>query len=197
MFGVRQVARFYALAAPTLFALNVFCAEAITQRVTLYPPQDAVTATYDEGRACLSFRYGMVKQFTREEWDLGYGLLRIDEQDWFRVNSSHGSRSVMKDLGELKWDDAISPPRLEPLPELPKGERREIGVDASADTHAQWAKTTQIFAKAELGHMYLVHVKDEMADFYVMFRVEDLEQNNHCTISWRLVPTPESARSPN
>lgn len=180
-----------------IFALRTFAANAPTQRVTLYPPHNATTAEYDDSKAGFSFKYGLLKQFTRNDWDLGYGFLQIGGEDWFRVNSSHQSRSVMKDLGEFGWNDSIDLPILEPLPELAKGEQRKIGVDASADTHEQWAKTTQIFAKVILGHMYLVRIKDVSADFYVLFRVEDFEQNNHCMISWRLIPSPGPAKSTN
>jgi hypothetical protein len=48
----------------------------------------------------------------------------------------------MKELGDYKWSDSFKIPALEPLPELKQGERRQITVDSSADTHQQWAKTT-------------------------------------------------------
>jgi hypothetical protein len=34
-------------------------------------------------------------------------------------------------------------------------------------------------------------VKDAQADFYVLFRVEEIEQGVHCTISWAQIPAPE------
>ena len=100
-------------------------------------------------------------------------------------------RSVMTELGEYKWSDSFKTPALEPLPELKEGERRDITVDSSGDTHRQWAQTTTHFAKAKAGYMYLVHVKDSQADLYVLFRVEEIAQGDHCTISWRQIPTPE------
>jgi hypothetical protein len=96
----------------------------------------------------------------------------------------------MKDLGKHNWADSFRVPSLEPLPVLMDGQRREITIDASGGTHAAWSNSTTHFAKASVGNMYLVHVKDDQADFYVLFRVERLEQGEQCTISWKRIPTP-------
>jgi hypothetical protein len=173
-----------------LVLVGTVCAAA-AQTVTLYPPMDSVTKKYDEGRSCFSFKYGARKDVVKKtkEWELGYGFLAIGKQDWFTLSHFDGSRSVMKDLGELKWEDSFVIPALEPLPEQPKGQPRQITIDSSADTHEAWAKSATLSAKVALSHIYLVRVKDEAADFYVMFRVEEFEQGRHCTISWRLVPS--------
>jgi hypothetical protein len=42
------------------------------------------------------------------------------------------------------------------------------------------------------GHMYLVHIKNRESNLYAMFRVEALEPSDHCTISWKIVPSPEN-----
>ena len=50
-----------------------------------------------------------------------------------------------------------------------------------------------VFAKAILGHMYVVRVVDNDADFYVLFRVEAIERGDNCTITWKRIPPPEEA----
>jgi hypothetical protein len=147
-------------------------------------------------RAYLSFRTGEVGgREMGEKLDLGFGLLKINDEDWFEVmNGSEGSgRSVIRDLGEHSWFDEIGVPVLAPLPELKPGEQRLTKVDASADTHGKWAKTTAVFAKVRVGHVYAVRVVREGADFYALFRVESHEQNKSCAISWRIVPAPAAA----
>src|SRR5215510_623670 len=158
----------FLLRIPAIIVLSAMYAAAFTQTVTLYPLHNPVTRKYDEGKACFSFKSGLLKEVTKKDWDLGYGFLRISEQDWFTVNPSRESRSVIKDLGELRWEDSFAVPALEPLPVLPPGKQREFSVDSSADTHKQWANTTNIFAKVVLGHIYAIHVKDDTADFYVL-----------------------------
>ncbi|HKQ03758.1 MAG TPA: hypothetical protein VJ464_01400 [Blastocatellia bacterium] len=165
---------------------------ATPQAVTLYPPKDKATGQYDETRACYSFKLGSNKPPHSTDWDLGYGFASISNEDWLMVGTTTpDQRSVMKELGEYRWGEYFNIPALEPLPMLKEGERREITVDSSADTHEQWAKTTSHFVKAKAGYMYLVHVKDNNVDFYVLFRVEEIEQGDHCRISWQHIPAPE------
>ena len=165
----------------------------VPQTFTLYPPRDKSSGRYDETRACFSFKMGRTKLPGSLDWDLGYGFLQMSNEDWFRVGTiATDKRSVMKELGRYTWSDSFKVRAVDPLPELKEGERREVTVDSSADTHRQWAKSTSQFAKAKAGYMYLVRVKDSQADFYVLFRVEEIEQGDHCTISWRRIPTPDN-----
>ena len=73
---------------------------------------------------------------------------------------------------------------------MKEGEERVFVVDASADTHKEWARTTTYCAKVQAGYMYLMRIKDHEADFFVLFRVEEIEQQDHCTISWKPIPAP-------
>ena len=51
-------------------------------------------------------------------------------------------------------------------------------------------KLDSAFVKAVFGHMYVVHVVDEVSDYYALFRVDALE-NSTCTVSWKLIPPPQ------
>ena len=165
--------------------------DGIPKSFTLYPPRDKVTGKHDQSRACFSFKLGAHKQPNSFDWDLGYGFAQINNEDWLIVNLGHQQRSVMKTLGAHEWSDSFEVPLLEPLPELMEGEQRHITIDASADTHAAWANSTTNHAKAKLGQIYAMHVKDDQSDFYVLFRVDQLEQGQYCTISWKRIPAPE------
>lgn len=170
-------------------------AAAAQQTVTLYSPRHKALKRYDDGRAWFSFVYGVrgteEKLITGGVWDLGYGNLLIGNEDWFQVRSGNEERSVIKDLGELNWSDSFVVPVLTPLPEIPPGQSRVVGVDASADTHKKWATTNGIFAKAIAGHIYVVHIKRSATDLYALFRVEQLTQQDNCVISWRQIPAPQ------
>ncbi len=169
--------------------------ELSAQTVTLVPPFYPITKKYNEGHSCYSFKHGalkatVLKKTKENDWDLGYGFLAINDQDWFSLHVSSENRSVMEDLGQIDWDGLITVPVLMPLPQLPKRKQREITVDSSADTHEKWAKTNKTFSKVTLGHVYAVHIKNDTADFYVLFRVIVFDQRKHCTITWRRVPPP-------
>jgi hypothetical protein len=175
------------------FALTLLISNAIAQSdlqtVTLYPPRDKATGKYDESRACFDFKSGALKQ--GRSWSLGYGFMAINDQDWFILQNSRENRTVIRDLGELKWSDSFEIPEMEPLPRLPEGERRSVVIDSSADTHQQWASETRIHAKVAVGHIYLIRVKDDESDFYVLFRVEEFRQQERCAISWKRIRSPE------
>jgi hypothetical protein len=51
-------------------------------------------------------------------------------------------------------------------------------------------KVDPLFAKAIVGHVYVIHVVDDSRDFYALIRVEALEKGDNCTVSWRLIPEP-------
>ena len=179
-----------------VFLAWVSNASAVTEtegQVTLYPPR--ATGTYSEGNACFSFKAGALKKHANGQWDLGYGFANIGGNDWFILWSAPQTRSVIKDLGELKWTDSFTVPVLQPLPKIREGETRHITVDASAKTGKQWEQTTNIMAKVVVGHMYLVRVKDPRSDFYVLFRVEDFKQGEHCTITWKRTAMPRPRRA--
>jgi len=177
---------------------SAFVLSTAAQTVTLVPPTDPVTKKYNEGRSCYSFKHGalkeaVLKQTKTNDYDLAYGFLAIGNEDWFQVKTFGGKRDVIQDLGEIDWDDlSLSKvPVLDPLPEIPEGAQRQITVDSSADTHNAWAKSTKVFAKVFLGHVYEVHVKDKTEDFYVLFKVVDFEEGKRCTITWHRIRSPE------
>lgn len=195
------------------------------QSVTLY-----ATNKYpnDRSRSFFSFKTG---SWVRESvpWDLNYGSLYVgDDFDWFSVSTSQGTRSIIKDLGALKWSDSFRVPIVEPFPKLKPGEVRKVTIDASGadgapgapgvrgadadgrvrnrtddvDTAASEKARTEkrrsgvpqvdsIFAKAVVGHIYVIHVVDDESDYYALFRVEAMEKGDNCTISWKRIKSPK------
>jgi hypothetical protein len=173
---------------------TVFAENEPEQQVTLYAPWSS--GIHNQGKACFSFKSGALQEETaNRQWDLGYGFAAINGEEWFILGSSTQTRTVIKDLGKLKWTDSFEIPVLEPLPKLREGEQRSITVDASADTGKKWARTTNIMAKVVAGHIYVVRIKDPRSDFYVTFRVEDFKERQYCTITWKRVPMPRPRRA--
>lgn len=171
----------------------ILCALVAVGRMRPVEPQvtlHAVLKGNDLSRAAFSFERAGAGSIN--DWDLLYGSLTVGEDlDWFSASVANDSRSLIRDLGALNWSDGYRVPVITPLPELQPGKMRNITVDSSADTGKRWAEKNGIFVKAVAGHMYAMHVKDSDSDFYVLFRVENIERGNNCTISWQIVPSPE------
>jgi hypothetical protein len=51
-------------------------------------------------------------------------------------------------------------------------------------------KIDPAFVKAIVGHVYVIHVVDDTRDLYALFRVEELQRGDYCTVSWKLIPEP-------
>jgi hypothetical protein len=175
-----------------LLLLPAVYVSATTPTVTLYPPIHLSKNRLDWSKSLFSFKSGLLQEMIKNttDWDLSYGTWIIADQDWFGLHFGPQTRSVIKDLGEHNWDEPLSIPILEPRPLVQKGQQWHPTVVVANDPGGAWTRSGE-YAKVILGHMYLLHVKDETADFYVMFRVEDFEQHKHCTISWRTIPTPK------
>ena len=137
----------------------------------------------------------MLKELTKStaDWDLSYGGLIINDEDWFGLHFGPETRTVIKDLGEFDWQPPFKIPVLEPRPLVEKDKKWEATV-VTNNLNDPWARSGEL-AKVALGHTYLMHIKDQTADFYVLFRVEDFEQHKYCTITWQLV-TPQEPPKP-
>lgn len=165
---------------------------ALSQSVTLYAP---LAPKYDFSRSFFDFeqaKFGEPKKF-----DLLYGNMRIaGDFDWIGASTAIDNRSLIRDLGELNWTDIYKVPVIEPLPALKEGQKRTIILDSSGLNGKAWAKNNGIFVKAVIGHLYAMHVKDSDSDYYILFRVENIERGDNCTISWEWTPTPEKETLP-
>ena len=106
------------------------------EAATLYSP---LQYNHDHSRAYFDFHTGEVAK-RGAAWDLAYGLLRAGgDDDWFQSGNAVDSRTVIKDLGKLKWTDIFAVPIIEPLPKLKPGERRTITIDVSGADGADGA----------------------------------------------------------
>ena len=159
-----------------------------TQQVTLFS-----RATYKDnglGRSAFSFQYALRSddekwsRITRKECSLYYGSVSIDhDSDWFSVSMGGDNPSRIKDLGAMAWSEIVN------TPFLPANPRPESGIRLPA-----WGESTssdESVTKVIVGHIYVVHIKKPEWDYYAMFTVDSLERNDHCTISWKRVPSPE------
>ena len=164
--------------------------QTLPQTITLFSRISHKDEGY--GRSAFNFRHGVRsdvegwEQLTHNHAHLLYGSISIDgDTDWFSVSGGGEDPSRIKDLGELEWSNVYHTPFLPANPQLSTGIRFP-GINESFESSSD-GRVTQVVA----GHMYVVHIKNRESDLYAMFRVDALERNDHCTISWKVVPSPE------
>jgi hypothetical protein len=125
---------------------------------------------------------------TNNYYDLRYGGFSLDgDRDWFDVPLGNGSRSQLKDLGELSWSEIYY------VPILPASLTPHQGGTSQSFKAGKLISVSPegVLVKATVGHLYLLHSKHDDTDLYVMFRVDALKMGDECTISWKIVPSPE------
>ena len=158
-------------------------------------PQKAVLLSQskhnDFARANFNFQLGVRGDSesppTRNVYDVRYGGFSPDDGDWLDVPIGPGSRSQIKDLGELNWSDVYDIPFL-PASPVPHSDRWSLSAGAGNSVNVS---PEGVLVRALVGHMYLVHSKGGGRDFYAMFRVEAVKPGDECAITWKLVPSPE------
>lgn len=87
------------------------------------------------------------------------------------------------------------------FPQLPSKEPEQTDRFGNLDKSASFpssSRSTDVktsgykpFIKASAGNMYVMRVVDEDNDFYVLFRVDELERGKRAKISWKRIPAPQ------
>jgi hypothetical protein len=163
------------------------------QQITLFSRAAYLTEkNQGYGRSAFNFQHSVRSddkdwtRITRNYYSVLYGNISMNhDSDWFSVSSGGDEPSRIKDLGELRWSDAFYTPFLPANPRLYSGirdPRRGESYESSSEERV---------TKVVVGHLYVVHIKNEVSDFYAMFRVDSLQPSDHCTISWKVVSSPE------
>lgn len=158
--------------------------------ITLYSRSKYKHQFEGYGKSTFSFWHGvrsdMKFALTRNNYELQYGNINWNgNSDWFTVTMVTDDCSRIKDLGPLRWSDVIEVPPL-PASLLPGG---QIRFPSKFETFEESSRGR--VARVSEGHVYVVHSKDSVYDFYTMFRVEKLIPGDQVTISWKMVPSPE------
>lgn len=160
------------------------------QTVTLFSRKRYRNKFEGYGKSAFSFKHGLRsdlgREITRNNFEILYGNLTINrDSDWFSVTMVTDDRSRIKDLGEQTWDYVFD------VPLLYASVRSARGIRHPSQTETFEESSDGQVTKVVLGHMYVVHSKDTVSDFYTLFRVDELIPNDKVTISWKIVPSPE------
>lgn len=160
------------------------------------PPQTVTLHSHTRQKSyeksLFNFEYGvrgdaeLPKRLHR--YDIRYGGISENGDDsWLDIVHRRGAQSVLKDIGEMSWTELYHVPVLFASPTPHTGEL----AHSYAGGRLQKISPEEVIVKAIIGHMYVMHVKDQETDYYVMFRVEAIDPKGECRLSWKLVPSPE------
>jgi hypothetical protein len=117
-----------------------------------------------------------------------YGTYSFNQDsDWFSVSGGGPELTRIKDLGAKQWKDVSATPFVPVTPHTTSGIRSPRPNELYEETSE--GRVTRVV----LGHLYVIHIKGDKEDFYVMLRVDELTPSDQCTISWRAVPPPGEA----
>jgi hypothetical protein len=164
------------------------------QQVTLY---NMVKSPYDESRSSINFetdKTGLLGGERPTNFDLSYGGMIIAKDgrrfpDWFRVTDA---RSMIVDVGAKNWQDIRETP---PFPKTGKSHpppplaQRPMVVDVSAGSKE--VSPYRQFILVQQGHIYLMRILHGNKVIYAMFRVESLNSEESCVLSWKHVTPPK------
>jgi hypothetical protein len=96
-------------------------------KLTNAPPLPDGRTRWDVTRAYFDFTIGEFRAFG--SYDLSFGTLSDGHDDWFVVGIGDDERTVIKDLGQLGWNEKFKAPIIRPLPALKPGEHRYFTIN--------------------------------------------------------------------
>ena len=163
--------------------------ESEARTVTLYSRAKNDDRNGGYGKSAFSFWHGLRSDVgtgvTRNNFEIVYGGMNISgDSDWFTVTLVTDDCGRIRDLGELDWTEIFE------VPYLPAAAEPDHGITMSFKSGNLEQSSNGQFSKVILGHMYVLHTKDSVANFYTLFRVDKLKPSDEATISWKNVPSP-------
>jgi VWFA-related protein len=119
----------------------------------------------------------------KRRYSISYGGLSLNgDSQWLRLDASpNGGMGWLEDIGEMNWAAVDRMPALVLKP-IPQG----ISI---AVFGGETLVTPGFIIKPLAGHVYAVHVKDDHTDFRAIFRVESVDANGECKLSWKRIPS--------
>lgn len=140
---------------------------AVDPSTIIYPPPTPAPPPPPKRR--YSIRYG--------------GLTLYGDYQWLQLEVTPvGGMGFLKDLGQMSWSEVDRMPALmlEPIAQ---------SIQISSNQGEPVVGPEGVIVKARTGHVYAVHIKDEGTDFRALFRIESIDTNGNCKISWKRIPT--------
>ena len=132
-----------------------------------------------------------VVNLPKRRYSIAYGAFsRAPDDLWLHVEAAPvGGMGLLKDMGEMKWEEVDRMPALVLKPITP-------GISFSINHGVRSVGPQGLIVRAVAGHLYAAQIKDDRTDYRVIFRVDSIDSNGDCNISWKRIPSKWAAWAP-
>jgi len=120
----------------------------------------------------------------KRRYYISYPAISIaGDNRWLKLEVTPDRRGLgyLKDMGAMKWEE------VDRMPDLPL-KRIVQGVSISINYGVKRVGPEEFVVKALAGHVYALEVQDERTDRRFIFRIDAIETNGDCHVSWKRIP---------
>ncbi|HBB95536.1 MAG TPA: hypothetical protein DC054_09105 [Blastocatellia bacterium] len=127
----------------------------------------------------------------KRSYSIRYGGLSMAADDlWLQVMATPpGGMGLLTDMGQMKWEEVHRMPVL-----VLKPITSRISITMNKGVSAVGPEGSIVRAVA--GHVYAAQIKDDRTVYRVIFRIDSIDSNGDCNISWKRIPSKWAAWVP-
>lgn len=125
-----------------------------------------------------------VVSLPKRRYSIAYEAFSSAPDDlWLHVEATPvGGMGLVKDMGEMNWEEVDRMPALVLKPITP-------GITFTINHGMRSVGPEGLIVRALAGHVYAAQIKDDRTDYRVIFRVDSIDSNRDCNISWKRIPS--------
>jgi len=148
-------------------------------RIDKTPSMDVI----DASSSAMNVGQVQVVNLPKRRYSIAYGAFSPTPDDlWLHVEAATvGGMGLLKDMGELKWEEIDRMPALVLKPITP-------GISFSMNNGMRSVGPQGLIVRALTGHLYAAQIKDDRTNYRVIFRIDSIDSNGDCSISWKRIP---------
>jgi len=137
----------------------------------------------DASSSALNVGQVQVVNLPKRRYSIAYvAFSRTADDLWLHVEAAPvGGMGLLKDMGEMKWEEIDRMPALVLKPITP-------GISFSMNHGMRSVGPQGLIVRALAGHLYAAQIKDDRTDYRVIFRIDSIDSNGDCSISWKRIP---------
>jgi len=148
-------------------------------RIDKTPSMDVI----DASSSAMNVGQVQVVNLPKRRYSIAYGAFSPTPGDlWLHVEAAPvGGMGLLKDMGEMKWEEIDRMPALVLKPITP-------GISFSMNHGMRSVGPQGLIVRALAGHLYAAQIKDDRTDYRIIFRIDSIDSNGDCSISWKRIP---------